>query len=77
MLKTPDNVKIERAILAVARAYVHDPQFEMSKALELAARVDAVAQGEVWQHVIVALILVLLKGLGLTPRDAAARMSAH
>lgn len=69
MLKTRNNEVIVAALAAVARSYSRYPGFQWSKAAELATRLDTACATETGYHVVVALVILLLKGIGI--RDAA------
>ena len=65
MLKTVNNVAIRNSLIAVGRAHAQFPGFDMAKATALAHRIDALAREEQGMHVTVALVILLLKAIGV------------
>lgn len=68
MLKSVNNVAIRNSLIAVGRAQAMLPGFEMSKATALAHRIDALAAEDQSMHVMAALVILLLRAIGV--RDA-------
>jgi len=70
-VQSPDNVRIEQAIVAVARAYARYPGATPAAAIELAMKVEDVLTGYQGATCTIALCALLLKSLGFAaPFDA-------
>lgn len=76
-LRTANNLRIEQAIIAAARAHTQMPAFSRAKATELAAQIDATCIGARYADVTVALCIMLLKALGITDAHDLSRFSSH
>lgn len=72
-IKSRNNVAIEQAVLAIARAHTRVPAFDLVRAKELAAKIDGVLVAERTAECVVALCIALLRGLGVSRSDLAAR----
>lgn len=63
MLKTANNAEVVKALKAVGVAYASMPDFDLSRSMELAARMERAIGDERQMHVIVALTALLLSGI--------------
>jgi len=68
-VRSANNLAIEAAILAVARAHARLPGVDVTRAKALAARIDGVMAGAMTAECVVALVIQLLRAIGVT--DAA------
>ena len=64
-VRNADSKRAIQAILAIGRAYVRLPDIRVERCRDAALRVDAALVGYTAGEAIVALVVVLLKGLGV------------
>lgn len=62
---------VKHSLLALARAHALMPGFDMSRAVGVAERIDQAVHDDTQMHVTVALVILLLKAIGVG--DAADR----
>jgi hypothetical protein len=77
MLRTQNNQKVAATLVGVARAHVQYPGFEMSKAKAAAERVDRALADEQHMHATVALVILLLKAMGIAEPGDVSLFSRH
>jgi hypothetical protein len=63
MLRTANNARVVKALVAVGRAHAAIPGFELTQAIEATHRIERVISNERHMHIVFALVALLLKGL--------------
>lgn len=65
MLHSRSNVAITKGLIAIARAYARMPGFDRTIAKEIAHKIEPVIHEHRNAECVVALVMLLLKGLGV------------
>jgi len=73
-VRSANNLHIEEAILAVGRAHARMPGVNPAHVLELAARIDGVMAGAMTAECVVALVVQLLRAIGVTDSADVSRL---
>jgi hypothetical protein len=72
---SPDNAKIVAAILAVGRAQARAPHFELSRATDIATKIDALLTDERTLESTFAVCVTLLRLIGFSPESIRSRFN--
>jgi hypothetical protein len=73
-VRSRDSLACIQSLLAIARAYAREPSFQSAKACDAAASIDAAIRPYRTIEAIVALAVVLLRGLGVDVSSLTSRI---
>lgn len=65
MKRTKNNAQIYGALVAVAKAHMHMEGFDVTKAKDIAVKIDAACREDRQMEVMFALVACLLRGVGV------------
>jgi hypothetical protein len=74
MLRSANNAKTVGTLIAIGRAHLNMPGASIVTAQELAARIDQVCAGTRAVEVTIALVILLMKAIGVTDAADASRL---
>jgi hypothetical protein len=66
LVRSSDNRRAIQAVVAIGRAYAHLPRMDFGRSIEAAHKLDAVLADYKSGEAVVALTVLLLRGLGVT-----------
>lgn len=75
MLRTKNNVSIEAALTAVARAHLQYPGVDVRRVILIAQHIEHAVRGNLTAEVVAALCVQLLRGIGAGERSDPVRLA--